>query len=65
MAAGVLLRILSYYYIERERYNGPFYLQLTDFYVSNLFINGPWNITYLINLEWVCALSIEMLTIPY
>lgn len=56
MAAGVLLRMLSHHYVERERRNGPFYLQLTDLHASNLFVNENWNITCLIDLEWVCAL---------
>jgi hypothetical protein len=38
MAAGVLLRMLSHYYFERGRRNGPFYLQLTDLHASNLFV---------------------------
>ncbi|KAH8772443.1 hypothetical protein F5882DRAFT_174322 [Hyaloscypha sp. PMI_1271] len=65
MAAGALLRMLSHHYVKRERRNGPFYLQLTDFHASNLFVDGHWNITCLLDLEWVCALPAEMLTVPY
>jgi len=39
MAARALLRMLSYYYIERKRRNGPFYLQFTDLYASNIFVD--------------------------
>jgi len=65
MAAGALLRMLSHHYVERERRNGPFYLQLTDLHASNLFVDKDWNLTCLIDLEWVCALPAEMLAIPY
>jgi len=34
MAVGMLLRMLSHYYVKRERHNGPFYLQLTDLHAS-------------------------------
>lgn len=39
MASGALLRMLSHFYIERERRNGPFYLQFIDFHASNLFVD--------------------------
>jgi hypothetical protein len=39
MAAGALLRMLSHYYVKRERRNGPFYLQLANFHTSNIFVN--------------------------
>ncbi|KAF4633269.1 hypothetical protein G7Y89_g4840 [Cudoniella acicularis] len=65
MAARALLRMLSHYYIERKRRNGPFYLQFTDLYASNIFVDEQWNITCLMDLEWVCALPAEMLAIPY
>lgn len=65
MAAGVLLRMLSHHYIKRERRNGPFYLQFTDFHESNIFVDDDWNITCLIDLEWVSALPAEVLAVPY
>jgi hypothetical protein len=65
MAARALLRMLSHHYVERERRNGPFYLQFTDFHASNLFVDENWNIACLIDLEWVCALLAEMLAVSY
>ena len=65
MAAGALLRMLSHHYVERERRNGPFYLQLTDLYARTIFVDENWNITCLTNLEWVCALPAEILAVPY
>jgi hypothetical protein len=65
MAASALLRMLSHHYVKRERRNGPFYLQFTDLHESNIFVDENWNITCLIDLEWVCALPVEMLAVPY
>jgi len=65
MAAGVLLRMLSHHYVLQKHRNGPFYLQFTDFHESNLFVDEQWNITCVIDLEWICALPAEMLAVPY
>jgi hypothetical protein len=65
MASKTLLRAISHHYIQHETRNGPFRLQLTDFHVSNIFVDKDGNITYLINHEWVCVLPIEMLSVPY
>lgn len=55
MAAKTMLRALSHHYIQRESRNGPFRLQLTDFHASNIFVDKEWNITCIIDHEWVCA----------
>ncbi|KAK0655450.1 hypothetical protein B0T16DRAFT_314830 [Cercophora newfieldiana] len=71
MAYRTLLRTLSYHFVRgrvrsrRRRNDGPFHLQLTDFHQSNIFIDDDWNVTCLIDLEWVCALPAEMLAVPY
>lgn len=65
MAVKTLLRALSHHYIKREHRNGPFILQLTDFHASNIFVDEEWNVTCLIDLEWMCALPVEMLAVPY
>lgn len=65
MAQRILLRALSHYYIRPEARNGPFLLQLTDFHASNIFVDEEWNVTCLIDLEWICALPAEMLAVPY
>lgn len=65
MAQRTLLRALSHHYIRREHRNGPFLLQLTDLHASNIFVDEEWNITCLIDLEWICALPVEMLAAPY
>ena len=65
MAQRTLLRALSHHYIRQERRTGPFLLQFTDFHASNIFVDEEWNVTCLIDLEWICALPAEMLAVPY
>ncbi|KAM0439598.1 hypothetical protein ACHAPT_000690 [Fusarium lateritium] len=65
MAIQTILRTLSHHYIKRERRHGPFILQLTGFHASNIFVDEEWNITCLIDLEWICSQPIEMLSVPY
>lgn len=65
MAARTLLRAVSHHYVKQEFRNGPFLLQLSDFHASNIFVDEEWNITCLIDLEWVCAVPAEMLAVPY
>jgi hypothetical protein len=67
MANRMLLRALSHHFVggrSRQR-NGPFRLQVTDLHQSNIFVDDDWNVTCLIDLEWVCALPAEMLAVPY
>jgi len=65
MAVKALLRVFSHRYIKREYRHGPFPLQLTDLHASNLFVDDDWNVTCLIDLEWLSALPREMLSVPY
>lgn len=65
MAIGALLRMLSHHFIERKHRRGPFPLLFTDFHQSNIFVDDDWNITCVLDLEWVCALPPEMLAVPY
>lgn len=65
MAYRTVIRALSYNYIRRNRSGGHFVLQFTDFHASNIFVDDEWNITCILDLEWVCALPAEMFTVPY
>lgn len=65
LAVKMLLRGLSHRFISRERRQGPFILQLTDLHASNILVDEQWNVTCLIDLEWLCALPAEMLSVPY
>ncbi|TQN69977.1 hypothetical protein CSHISOI_05534 [Colletotrichum shisoi] len=65
MAVKALLRVLSHNFIKRDLRNGPFLLQLTDFHASNLLVDKCWNVTGLLDLEWICARPSEMFSAPY
>lgn len=65
MAARVALRALSHRYIDASRRAGPYLLQLTDLHGSNVLVDDDWNITCLIDLEWISALPAEMLRAPH
>lgn len=65
MTIRMLLRAVMHHFILSDGRNGPFLLQLTDFHQSNIFVDDDWNVTCLIDLEWICALPAEMLSVPY
>lgn len=65
MAVMTLLRALSHHFLLREHRQGPYVVQLTDFHASNIFVDDEWHITYLLDLEWMCALPIDALEVPY
>ncbi|KAK4146361.1 uncharacterized protein C8A04DRAFT_25871 [Dichotomopilus funicola] len=60
-----LLRTVMHHFMIPERQNGPFLLQPTDLHQSNIFVDEEWNVTCLIDLEWICSLPAEMLAVPY
>ncbi|KAI0871978.1 hypothetical protein GGS24DRAFT_509268 [Hypoxylon argillaceum] len=60
-----LLRGVTHHFITPSRRNGPFLLQLTDLHQSNIFVDSEWNVTCMIDLEWICSLPVEMLSVPY
>jgi len=65
MAVKALLRVLSPRHVRRDLRSGPFALQLTDLHASNIFVDEEWNVPGLVDLEWICALPLEMLRAPY
>ncbi|KAF9771706.1 hypothetical protein IL306_010651, partial [Fusarium sp. DS 682] len=65
MAVKTVLRATAHRYIKRELRNGPFLLQPDDLHASNILVDKDWNITALIDLEWICARPAEMLEAPY
>ncbi|CZT13271.1 hypothetical protein WAI453_005405 [Rhynchosporium graminicola] len=65
MAIRLLNRMVAHHYIRQDHRNGPYFLQLNDFHASNVFVDSDWNITSLIDLEWICALPVELLEVPY
>jgi Phosphotransferase enzyme family len=65
MAVKALLRTVSHHYLDRRFRHGPYRIQHTDLHNSNIFVDSEWNLKYLIDLEWVCSLPVEMLAAPY
>ncbi|KAG5773807.1 hypothetical protein H9Q72_000534 [Fusarium xylarioides] len=65
MAVRTLLRALSCKYLNKEFRNGPFLLQFTDLHPSNIFVDEDWNVTCFLDLEWISALPVEMVAVPY
>ncbi|UPK98722.1 hypothetical protein LCI18_009657 [Fusarium solani-melongenae] len=65
MAIRTLLRAVMHHFILQDQRDGPFLLQMTDLHQSNIFVDDDWNVTCLIDLEWICALPAEMLAVPY
>jgi len=62
MAHSVLLRALMPQVVD---YDAPFVLQFTDLHASNLFVDEAWNITGVIDLEFMCSLPASMLSVPH
>ena len=65
MAVRALLRTVTHHFINQERRSGPYFLQLTDFHASNIFVDNNWKVTCLIDLDFVVALPLEALGVPY
>lgn len=65
MAVQTLLRTLSHHYCDRDWRYGPFVMQFSDFHPSNIFVDPDWNITTVVDFEWVCARPAEMIDVPY
>lgn len=65
MATKTLLRFFAQRFVQRQHRYGPFVLQSTDLHRSNIFVDDQWNVTALIDLEWVCALPAEAMHVPY
>ena len=64
LAIKFLLRATSHHFILREFRNGPFILQPTNLNHSDIFVDKDWNIKCLVDLEWICALPREMISVP-
>ncbi|KAF2453057.1 hypothetical protein BDY21DRAFT_388290 [Lineolata rhizophorae] len=65
LSALTMMRSLLPHFTDRDLRWGPFILMLTDLHQSNIFVSNDWHVTAIIDLEWACALPIEMLHPPY
>lgn len=65
MAFKVLARACAHHYIRQESRNGPFLMQFGDLHRSNIFVDKDWNIKWLVDLEWINALPVEKMAVPF
>ncbi|OAA71340.1 hypothetical protein ISF_01891 [Cordyceps fumosorosea ARSEF 2679] len=65
MGTRVFLRAVAHHYIKKQYRNGPFLMQLTDLNPGNFFVDDDWKISCLFDLEYISALPVENLAIPY
>ncbi|KMU86677.1 hypothetical protein CIHG_04466 [Coccidioides immitis H538.4] len=63
-AALTILRAALPSFFDPGLRRGPFILTFTDFNQSNFFVDEDWNVTCIVDLEWMCSLPIEMCRIP-
>ncbi|QVM06086.1 hypothetical protein D8B26_000799 [Coccidioides posadasii str. Silveira] len=63
-AALTILRAALPSFFDPGLRRGPFVLTFTDFNQSNFFVDEDWNVTCIVDLEWMCSLPIEMCRIP-
>lgn len=65
MAIQLIMKAMSHHYPDRTLRCGPFRMQYTDLHQGNLFVDDDWKIITLVDLEWICARSPQMIDIPY
>lgn len=65
MAVQASLRTISHHYYDRDLRDGPFVMQFSDLHARNILVDADWNITGLIDLEWICSRPAEMVDVPY
>lgn len=59
------MRTVSKSIFQKGLRRGPFVFSLTDLHQSNIFVDADWNVKCLVDLEWACALLVEMVRPPY
>ncbi|KAK7397868.1 hypothetical protein QQX98_012757 [Neonectria punicea] len=65
MGIMALLRTVAHLFINRDVRNGPFCLQLPELDLTHIFVDSEWNITHIVDLEWMASLPVEMLQEPH
>lgn len=63
LAVHGLLRMISHHYLKPR--SQPFAPQFTDLHQSNIFVDDDWNITALVDLEWMGCRPLGMIDVPY
>jgi hypothetical protein len=64
MCALVLLRALRPRLFDPKLNLGPFAPVFTDLNVDNIYVDGDWNVTCIIDLEWTAVLPLEFIRTP-
>ncbi|PYH81522.1 hypothetical protein BO82DRAFT_374721 [Aspergillus uvarum CBS 121591] len=59
------MRTVSKSIFQKGLRRGPFVFSLTDLHQRNIFVDADWDATCLVDLEWTCALPVEMVRPPY
>ncbi|KAM0424876.1 hypothetical protein ACHAPT_009932 [Fusarium lateritium] len=65
LSALTIMRALMPHFANRDPRRRSFTLMLTDLHPSNIFVDGDWHVTCLIDLEWACSQPAEMLHPSY
>ncbi len=65
MAVITGMRAILPHFIERDLRHGPFLFSLTDMQPANIFVDEELHIKCVIDLEWACALPVEMQNPPH
>ncbi|KPM34270.1 hypothetical protein AK830_g12304 [Neonectria ditissima] len=59
------IRSVAHIFTTRELPNGPFCLQLPELDLNHVFVDSNWNITSIVDTEWMASLPMEMLEEPH
>lgn len=65
MACRVTFRAAAHHFVDAVRGEGPFRLRMDDLHASNVFVDDAWNVSSLVDLEWIAAQPADMLAAPY
>lgn len=64
MAAKTVLRAVAHNYLSKSYRDGPFLVRLTDINIPNIFVDKDWNVTGIVDPEWLYAMPPESLNVP-
>ena len=65
MAIHLIMKAMSHQYPDRALRRVPFRMQFSDLHQGNLIVDDVWRILAVIDLEWICARSPQMIDIPH
>ncbi|OAA63280.1 hypothetical protein SPI_03443 [Niveomyces insectorum RCEF 264] len=64
MSVRTFLRAVSDRFISPERHS-PFSLWMSDDNTSNIYVDDNWNITGIVDLEWIISVPVDMQCTPF